>query len=73
MITAKEILRLLEAKSTADILKIANQVEKSGAGFFDRVGKDMNIWVRGSHGNDHNQWGQCKQDCRRNWKPGFRA
>ena len=43
----KELSKKRLAKSTADILKIANQVESSGAGNFDRVGKDMNIWFRG--------------------------
>jgi ribosomal protein L9 len=37
------------AKSSADILKIANQVESSGAGFFQRAGKDMRIYFRGSN------------------------
>jgi hypothetical protein len=51
----------LKSKSKVDPLKIANAVEQSGAGFFNRVGNDMIIYVREAHGNDHNQWGNARK------------
>lgn len=41
---------------TQKILKIVNQFESEGKGFFSRVDKDMFIYIRGAHGNDPNQW-----------------
>lgn len=37
-------------------LAIANEVERTGVGFFSRSKDDMHIWIRGAHGNDPNQW-----------------
>lgn len=48
--------KMLKEGRLKRLLEIVNRFESQGKGFFNRSGNDMNIWVRGKHGNDPNQW-----------------
>lgn len=48
---------MTQKQRTDRALNIANQLEESGAGFFNRNSDNsMTIFIRGAHGNDPNQW-----------------
>lgn len=46
-------------KTSEDILAIANHVESKGAGFFQRNGDDMTIWIR-DPGPTGAMWGNAR-------------
>lgn len=48
----------LRKPKTKDFLRIANEMEDRGDGFFDRHGKDATLWVRvkGDSQADNTQW-----------------